>query len=117
MTAGIERRPIAGTRAAGRPAALAGLLTGALLIGGVIGIVAKSEVDALTAPAVASVARSLSSSPSELVREAQVAVGRGPLARDPGAGGGRTLGIAGSTGGAGSTDRQVPIRREHGPTR
>jgi hypothetical protein len=117
MTAGIERRPIAGIRAARGPAALAGLLSGALLIGGIIGVVAKSEVDVLTAPAAASVARSLSSSPSLLVREAQVAVGRGPLARDLGAGGSRTLGTAGSTGGAGSTDRQVPIRREHGPTR
>lgn len=115
MTAGIERRQLAGTRVARTPVALAGLLGAALLIGGAIGV-AKSEVDALTAPGAASVARSLSASSSALVREAQVALGRGPLARDAGAVGPRTLGTVGSDG-ADSTDRQAPIHPEHGPLR
>ena len=48
MTAGLGKQRAAGTRVALAPAAIAGLLGAALLIGAALGVVAKSELDAIT---------------------------------------------------------------------
>ena len=48
MTAGLRSQRAAGTRVALAPAAIAGLLGAALLIGALLGVVTKSELDAIT---------------------------------------------------------------------
>ena len=48
MTAGLRDQHAAGARVVLAPAAIAGLLGAALLIGGLVGIVAKSGLDAIT---------------------------------------------------------------------
>lgn len=120
MTARIESRQIAGTQVARTPAALAALVGSALLFGGVIGVVAKSEVDALTASG-AGLAGSIATSPSALVREAQLGVDRGPLAREPGADGARIPVSTRAVDLIGLSERLFPVTTarhlEHGPTR
>jgi hypothetical protein len=63
MTAELRNQRAAGARVALAPAAIAGLLGAALLIGGLLGVVTKSQLDAITtnqaaAPVVASNAAS-----------------------------------------------------------
>ncbi|MGZ8515093.1 MAG: hypothetical protein ACXWXA_08635 [Candidatus Limnocylindrales bacterium] len=48
MTAGLRSQRAAGTRVALAPTAIAGLLGAALLIGALLGVVAKSELDGIT---------------------------------------------------------------------
>ena len=48
MTAGLRSQGNAGARIALAPAAIAGLLGVALLIGGLLGVVTKAELDAVT---------------------------------------------------------------------
>lgn len=120
MSAGIRSQGIATTRVALPPAALAGLMGVALLIGGLLGVVAKSELDATTGTGVA--ARAVSTLPSRLLMErAQIGVGRGPLVQDPGASGSRRQDPTHATDHIGLSERLLPVTTahhlEHGPLR
>ena len=84
MTAGLTNRPMAGTKVALAPTALAALLGGALLAGGIFGAFIASEVGMIGPAQGARQILATSSSPQSqaLRRDAQIAVGRGPLAQE-----------------------------------
>ena len=74
MTAELRNQRAAGARVALAPTAIAGLLGAALLIGGVLGVVAKSELDAITSSEVAApVAASIVASRLLTERNARIA--------------------------------------------
>jgi hypothetical protein len=74
MTAGLRSQRAAGAKVALAPAAIAGLLGAALLIGGLLGVVAKSELDAITtSQAAAPVAASTGASRLDIERGIRIA--------------------------------------------
>ncbi len=74
MTAGLTDQHAAGARVVLAPAAIAGLLGAALLIGGLLGVVTKSELDAITtSEAAAPVAASTVTSRQLTERNARIA--------------------------------------------
>ena len=127
MTAGLKSQQIVGTKLAGTkvalaPTAFAGLMGAALLVGGLLGVVTKSELDSITAnQATAQVAASTVELRPLTERRAQIAVGRGPLVRDPGAGGSRSQAAVHATDHIGLTELLFPVTTvhhlEHGPLR
>ncbi len=122
MTAGLRSQQIAGTKVALPRTALAGLMGGALLVGGLLGVATKSELDSITASrATAQIAASNLESRLLIVRHAQIAAGRGPLVGDPGAGGSRPRVATHATDHIGLTERLFPVTTvhtlEHGPLR
>jgi hypothetical protein len=93
----------------------------ALLVGGLLGVATKSELDSITASqATAQVAASDLQS-RLLTERAQITVGRGSLVRDPGAGGARPQATIHATDHIGLTERLFPVTTvhslEHGPLR
>ncbi len=121
MAAGIRSQGIATPRLALQPAALAGLVGAALLVGGLLGVAAKSELDAVAGAQLAVPVAASSLESRLLTARAQIIVGRGPLVRDPGATGSRPLPIVHATDHVGLTERLVPVMTphpvEHGPLR
>ncbi len=122
MTAGLRSQQIAGTKVALPRTALAGLVGVALLVGGLLGVATKSELDSISAnQASAQVAASNLESRLLIERRAQIAVGRGPLVGDPGAGGSRAQVATHATDHIGLTERLFPVTTvhtlEHGPLR
>jgi len=120
MTAGLRNQPVAGSKVALAPAAIAGLLGAALLVGGTLGIVAKAEFDSITAkPAIAQVATSTVESPSLIARQAQLATGHGPLVADLGTAGSRPAIASRPVDHIGLTELLFPMptshRIQHGP--
>ena len=73
MTAGLRSQRAVGATVALPPTAIAGLLSAALLIGGLLGVVTKSELDAMTAHQVAAVAASTGASGLLIDRNTRIA--------------------------------------------
>ncbi len=74
MTAGLRSQRAAGEKLTLAPTAIAGLLGAALLIGGLLGVVAKSELDATaTSQAAAQVAAAAGASRLVIERNARIA--------------------------------------------
>lgn len=122
MTAGLRSQQIAGTKVALPPTALAGLMGVALLVGGLLGVATKSELDSMTTnQAAAQVAASNLESRLLAERRAQITVGRGPLVGDPGAGGSLPRAAIHASDHIGLTERLLPVKTvhslEHGPLR
>lgn len=124
MTAGLGSRPLAGTKVALAPAALVGLLGAALLAGSLLGFAATSELDSINSNrAMARVAAPAASLESQSFtrRNAQIAVGRGPLVRDDGLSTSVSQVAPHVADHIGLTERLFPIGAthvlEHGPVR
>ena len=122
MTAGLRSQPTSGTKVALPRTALAGLVGVALLVGGLLGVATKSELDSISAnQASAQVAAANRESLPLIERRAQITVGRGPLVGDPGAGGSRRQVATHVTDHVGLTERLFPVTTvhtlEHGPLR
>jgi hypothetical protein len=117
MSAGLTSRSIAGTTVALPRVTFAGLMAAALLVGGLLGVVARSEFDGLTGTAAdASVA---TSNVRMITERAQLSVGRGPLVADPGTAGALPSGPRPVVDHIGLSERLFPVtsahRVEHGP--
>ncbi len=117
MSAGLTSRSIAGTTVALPRAAFAGLLAIALVVGGLLGVVARSEFDSLAGTAAdASV---MTSNVRMVTERARITVGRGPLVGDPGTGGARQSGPTRAVDHIGLSERLFPVTSthpvEHGP--
>ena len=120
MTAGIRNQPVAGTKVALAPAAIVGLLGATLFVGGLLGVATRAELDSISAnPATAQVVASIAATRSSIERQAQIAVGRGPLVRDPGTAVRRQRNASKAVDHIGLTERLFPVtsahRIEHGP--
>ena len=114
MTAGLRNQPVAGAKVAIAPAVIAALIALALLVGGLLGVVAKSELDLVTAnPAIAPAAASIHDSTSLIARRAAIAVDRGPLVSDPGPQGLRPLVATRAADHIGVTERLFPVSTPH----
>ena len=119
MSAGITSRSIAGTTVAVPRITLVGLLAATLLIGGLLGVVARSEFDTLTGSAVGVSVASSDVAARMTVEQAQIDVGRGPLVRDAGTSGARPHRSTGAADHIGLSERLFPVitahHLEHGP--
>jgi hypothetical protein len=108
-----------GTTVALPRTAFAGLLAAALVLGGVLGIAARSEFDSLTGTPAAAAAAAANLDSRVVVEHARMTVGRGPLVRDPGASGARPRASVHAADHVGLTERLFPVttahRIEHGP--
>lgn len=119
MSAGLTSRSITATTVALPRIALAGLLAVVLLVGGLFGVVARSGFDTLTGTATGASVATSGLATRMLAERAQIAVGRGPLAGDPGTGGARPAGAGHAADHIGLSERLFPITTthhlEHGP--